>query len=243
MPFKLFNSDVVARSAFSVHCDSGVILGYVRIGTRNGGEVYLWSDTNAAATDRSAWHFIGVVSDTSTFHEVVSAYVDVPGVPAPGGNGAEIDDASDPMWPIEPGDHNASEGTWCDAAMVAQSVHQAQGVVSLGGRYVALADGGVEWVPDAPAMVPQPVQQQQGNAGARILPFELQGTLKATGRHCSHLSHHRSARAALRALASLSSDPAWEDARIWCARDNVRYSLSFFRERFHAGQFEAPAYR
>jgi hypothetical protein len=50
-------------------------------------------------------------------------------------------------------------------AMVAQPVQQAQGVVPLGGTYVQHSDGGIEWVPDAPAMVPQPVQQQQANAG------------------------------------------------------------------------------
>lgn len=41
----------------------------------------------------------------------------------------------------------------------------APAIVPLGGRYVALADGGVEWVADAPTMVPQVAQQQQANAG------------------------------------------------------------------------------
>lgn len=52
-------------------------------------------------------------------------------------------------------------------AMMAQPVQQAQSVVPLGGRYVPLGDGGVEWVPDAPAMVPQPCQQQQARARGR----------------------------------------------------------------------------
>ena len=51
----------------------------------------------------------------------------------------------------------------------------APAIVPLGGRYVALADGGVEWVADAPTMVPQPVQQQQAKAGgeapANLLPY------------------------------------------------------------------------
>lgn len=44
----------------------------------------------------------------------------------------------------------------------------APAIVPLGGRYVALADGGVEWVADAPTMVPQPAQQQQAKAGATL---------------------------------------------------------------------------
>lgn len=40
-------------------------------------------------------------------------------------------------------------------------------MVPLGGRYVALADGGVEWVADAPTMVPQPCQPQQARARGR----------------------------------------------------------------------------
>lgn len=44
----------------------------------------------------------------------------------------------------------------------------APAIVPLGGRYVALADGGVEWVADAPTMVPQPAQQQQAKARAAV---------------------------------------------------------------------------
>lgn len=71
------------------------------------------------------------------------------------------------QWATANGWHSLPYDPAHPVGVYAQPVQQAQSVVPLGGRYVPLGDGGVEWVPDAPAMVPQPCQQQQARARGR----------------------------------------------------------------------------
>lgn len=139
----------VGTGRVSYRYGTGPLLGAIRIGTRHGVAYWMQADrVTAPATSRNAWTVIGPLDDYAGHAEAADAYASRHQAQARAAGLATI--KADPVP--------------APVAMVAQPVQQAQGVVSLGGRYVALADGGVEWVPDAPAMVPQPVQQQQAQA-------------------------------------------------------------------------------